>query len=288
MNRDFHSDLPTNLQSQVQNALDEDIGSGDRTASLIPEALQARAQVIVRETAVLCGQAWFEAAFRLVDDRVLVEWHAREGALLAAGQTVVTVQGPARALLTGERTALNFLQTLSAVATHTRCFVDAVAGTHAQIVDTRKTLPGLRLAEKYAVRVGGGANHRIGLFDGILIKENHVAAAGGIRQAVAAALQAAPSGVFVQVEVETLEELDEALAAGAPMILLDNMGTAQQHEAVRRTAGRASLEASGGVSLETVRAIAATGVDRISVGSLTKDIKAVDFSMRFQINEQDR
>ncbi len=271
----------------MQNALNEDIGNGDRTAALIPQSLEALARVIVRESAVLCGQAWFEAAFRLVDGRVQVEWHAAEGALLAADQPVVTVRGPARALLTAERTALNFLQTLSGVATHTRRFVDAVAGTGARIVDTRKTLPGLRLAEKYAVRVGGGTNHRIGLFDGILIKENHVAAAGGIRQAVAAALQAAPAGVFVQVEVETLEELDEALAAGAPMILLDNMGRAQQHEAVRRTAGRASLEASGGVTLETVRAIAATGVDRISVGGLTKDIQAVDFSMRFQLNEQD-
>ena len=287
MNHDFHSGFPTNLEAQVQHALDEDVGSGDRTAELIPQSLEARAQVIVRENAVLCGQAWFEAAFRLVDGRVQVEWHACEGAQLSAGQPVVTVRGPARALLTAERTALNFLQTLSGVATHTRQFVDAVAGTRARIVDTRKTLPGLRLAEKYAVRVGGGTNHRIGLFDGILIKENHVAAAGGIRQAVAAALQAAPAGVFVQVEVETLEELDEALAAGAPMILLDNMERAQQHEAVRRTAGRASLEASGGVSLETVRAIAATGVDRISVGGLTKDIKAVDFSMRFQLNEQD-
>ncbi|MDE2624214.1 MAG: carboxylating nicotinate-nucleotide diphosphorylase [Betaproteobacteria bacterium] len=287
MNHDFHSGFITNLEAQVQNALDEDVGSGDRTAELIPQSLEARAQVIVRENAVLCGQAWFEAAFRLVDGRVQVEWHACEGAQLSAGQPVVTVWGPARALLTAERTALNFLQTLSGVATHTRQFVDAVAGTRARIVDTRKTLPGLRLAEKYAVRVGGGTNHRIGLFDGILIKENHVAAAGGIRQAVAAALQAAPAGVFVQVEVETLDELDQALAAGAPMILLDNMARAQQHEAVRRTAGRASLEASGGVTLETVRAIAATGVDRISVGGLTKDIKAVDFSMRFQINEQD-
>ncbi|MDE1989738.1 MAG: carboxylating nicotinate-nucleotide diphosphorylase [Betaproteobacteria bacterium] len=287
MKRDFHSGFPTNLEAQVQNALNEDIGNGDRTAALIPQSLEALARVIVRESAVLCGQAWFEAAFRLVDGRVQVEWHAAEGALLAADQPVVTVRGPARALLTAERTALNFLQTLSGVATHTRRFVDAVAGTGARIVDTRKTLPGLRLAEKYAVRVGGGTNHRIGLFDGILIKENHVAAAGGIRQAVAAALQAAPAGVFVQVEVETLEELDEALAAGAPMILLDNMGRAQQHEAVRRTAGRASLEASGGVTLETVRAIAATGVDRISVGGLTKDIQAVDFSMRFQLNEQD-
>ncbi|MDE1980832.1 MAG: carboxylating nicotinate-nucleotide diphosphorylase [Betaproteobacteria bacterium] len=287
MNHDFHSGFPTNLEAQVQHALDEDVGSGDRTAELIPQSLEARAQVIVRENAVLCGQAWFEAAFRLVDGRVQVEWHACEGAQLSAGQPVVTVRGPARALLTAERTALNFLQTLSGVATHTRQFVDAVAGTRARIVDTRKTLPGLRLAEKYAVRVGGGTNHRIGLFDGILIKENHVAAAGGIRQAVAAALQAAPAGVFVQVEVETLDELDQALAAGAPMILLDNMARAQQHEAVRRTAGRASLEASGGVTLETVRAIAATGVDRISVGGLTKDIKAVDFSMRFQLNEQD-
>ncbi len=287
MDHDFHSEVPGNLSAQVKSALEEDIGSGDRTARLIPEDRFATARVIVRERAVLCGCSWFEAAFSLLDARVQVQWQATEGQWLAPGQPVVRVSGPARALLTGERTALNFLQTLSGVATQTRCFVEAVAGTGARIVDTRKTLPGLRLAEKYAVRVGGGTNHRIGLFDGILIKENHVAAAGGIVPAVRRALEQAPPGVFVQVEVESLEELDQALAAGAPMILLDNMTPAQQHEAVRRAAGRASLEASGGVTLESVRAIAATGVDRISVGSLTKDVKSVDFSMRFQLNEQD-
>ena len=287
MDHDFHSEVPGNLTHQVKCALEEDIGSGDRTARLIPEDRFATARVIVRERAVLCGSAWFEAAFSLLDARVQVQWQATEGQWLAPGQPVVRVSGPARALLTGERTALNFLQTLSGVATQTRRFVEAVAGTGARIVDTRKTLPGLRLAEKYAVRVGGGTNHRIGLFDGILIKENHVAAAGGIVPAVRRALEQAPPGVFVQVEVETLEELEQALAAGAPMILLDNMTPAQQHESVRRAAGRASLEASGGVTLESVRAIAATGVDRISVGSLTKDVNAVDFSMRFQLNEQD-
>jgi nicotinate-nucleotide pyrophosphorylase (carboxylating) len=211
----------------------------------------------------------------------VIEWAANEGAHARAGQTLVRVRGTARALLTGERTALNFLQLLSAVATLTRRYVEAVAGTRAQIVDTRKTLPGLRYAQKYAVRTGGGTNHRLGLYDGILIKENHIAAAGGIAAALHAAAKLAPPGVWTQIEVENFEQLNAALAAGAKMILLDNMNIDQMAAAVQLTAGRAQLEASGGVTLETVRAIALTGVDRISIGGLTKDIKAADLSMRF-------
>ncbi|MDE2260760.1 MAG: carboxylating nicotinate-nucleotide diphosphorylase [Betaproteobacteria bacterium] len=274
-----------NITQQVRAALEEDVGSGDRTAALLPEALYAHATATVREAAILCGQPWFEAVFEQVCGSVEIEWHTTEGAQVRPNQTVVTVHGPARSLLTAERTALNFLQTLSAVATQTHRFVQAVAGCRAQIVDTRKTLPGLRLAEKYAVRVGGGTNHRMGLYDGILIKENHIVTSGDLTAAVKKALATAPPGVFVQVEVETLPELGEALAAGAPMILLDNMTLAQQHRAVSMTGGRAILEVSGGVTLDTVRAIAETGVDRISIGSLTKDIKAVDFSMIFQIDE---
>lgn len=283
----FHNPLPApqNLREQVALALAEDVGSGDLTAALIPEARRAGATVRVREAAMLCGQPWFEAAFEQLDASVEIQWHVAEGALVGPDTLVATLRGSARALLTGERTALNFLQTLSAVATQTHRFTEAVVGCHVQIVDTRKTLPGLRLAEKYAVRVGGGANHRLGLYDGILIKENHIAAAGSLAAAVKQALMAAPSGVFVQVEVETLAQLEEAIAAHAPMILLDNMSLTQQHQAVTLTNGRAVLEVSGGVSLATVREIALTGVDRISVGSLTKDIKAVDFSMRFQLDE---
>ena len=274
-----------NITEQVRVALEEDVGSGDRTAALMPETLYAHATVTVREAAILCGQPWFEAVFEQVDGSAKIEWHTAEGAQVYPNQVVVTVHGPARSLLTAERTALNFLQTLSAVATQTHRFVQAVAGCRAQIVDTRKTLPGLRLAEKYAVRVGGGTNHRMGLYDGILIKENHIVTTGGLTATVKKALVAASSGIFVQVEVETLLELEEALAAGVPTILLDNMTLAQQHQAVGITRGRAILEVSGGVTLDTVRAIAETGVDRISIGSLTKDIKAVDFSMIFQIDE---
>ncbi len=281
---DFSLFVPP-LQEQVAQALAEDIGSGDRTAALIPQDRQAHATVKVREAAVLCGQPWFDAVFRQLGDATQIQWHVAEGALTEPDTIVATLRGPARTLLTGERTALNFLQTLSAVATQTRRFVEAVAGCRARIVDTRKTLPGLRLAEKYAVRVGGGTNHRLGLYDGILIKENHIAAAGSLSAAVRQALAAAPDDVFVQVEVETLAELEEAIVAGAPMILLDNMSPAQQHQAVALTHGRAVLEVSGGVSLATVREMALTGVDRISVGSLTKDVKAVDFSMRFQLDE---
>lgn len=275
-------DLTSEIERNVTAALAEDVGSGDLTAQLTPEAKTARAVVICRHDAVLCGQPWFEACFRKLDARAALSWLAAEGTQVAAGARICEIRGQARALLTAERTALNFLQMLSAVATATRRYADAVAGTRAKIVDTRKTLPGLRVAQKYAVRVGGGVNHRMGLYDGILIKENHIAAAGGATAAINAARKIAPPGVWIQVEVETLEQLKEVLAAGATMILLDNMDLGQMREAVRLAAGRAELEASGGITLANVRAIAETGVDRISVGSLTKDIEAVDFSMRFE------
>jgi nicotinate-nucleotide pyrophosphorylase (carboxylating) len=258
------------------------MGSGDLTALLIDEQARAKARVISRVDAVLCGLPWFEACFRRLDPNAVIDWRARDGDAVRSGQVLCTLAGNARALLTGERTALNFLQLLSAVATVTRTYVEAVRGTNAAIVDTRKTLPGLRLAQKYAVRAGGGSNHRIGLFDGILVKENHIAACGGIAAALAQARAVAPAGVFTQVEVESLDQLEEALAAGAGMILLDNFDLERMRAAVRVTAGRAKLEASGGVTLESVRAIAETGVDRISIGALTKDIKAIDLSMRFE------
>jgi nicotinate-nucleotide pyrophosphorylase (carboxylating) len=237
--------------------------------------------VLARGDAVICGAPWFDAVFRKLDATITIEWLVGEGSRASAGQTLVKLRGAARALLTGERTALNFLQMLSAVATVTRLYVDAVAGTRARIVDTRKTLPGLRQAQKYAVRMGGGTNHRHGLYDAILIKENHIAAAGGIAAALDAAARSAPAGVWTQIEVENFDQLQAALAAGAKMILLDNMSTAQMAAAVKITAGRAELEASGGITLDNVRAIAETGVDRISIGGLTKDIKALDLSMRF-------
>ena len=274
------NELTSAIESNVTAALAEDIGGGDWTAQLIAPAA-ASARVISRDDAVICGAAWFDACFRRLDPAVDIRWAVREGDAVRAGQELVTVRGGARALLTGERTALNFLQVLSAVATATRRFVDAVAGTKTRIVDTRKTLPGLRLAQKYAVRAGGGANHRIGLYDAILIKENHIAAAGGITQALREAARIAPPGVWTQIEVENFTQLREALAGGAKMILLDNMDIAQMREAVEITAGCAELEASGGITLDNVRAIAETGVDRISIGSLTKDIKAVDLSIRF-------
>ncbi len=270
------------IQANVRAALEEDLGeAGDLTAQLIPPVQTARARVITREDAVLAGRAWFDACFKALDPEVAIAWQARDGDRVAAGQTLCEIAGRARALLTAERSALNFLQTLSGVATATRRHVDAIAGTGARIYDTRKTLPGLRAALKYAVRCGGGENHRAGLYDGILIKENHIAAAGGIRAALAQARRLAPEGVFVQVEVEDLGQLQEALEAGARLVLLDNFGPDQMRHAVVLTAGRAQLEASGGVTLETVRAIAQTGVDRISVGGLTKHLRAVDLSMRF-------
>ncbi|MBI5919176.1 MAG: carboxylating nicotinate-nucleotide diphosphorylase [Nitrosomonadales bacterium] len=270
------------IQSNVRTALEEDVRSGDLTAQLIPAATLARATVITRERAVLCGSLWFEACFRALDAGCEIVWKVGEGEQALAGQTLCELRGDARALLTAERSALNFLQTLSATATLTRRYVEAVAGTRARILDTRKTLPGLRAAQKYAVLTGGGQNQRIGLFDGILIKENHILAAGGIRPALQQAFALAQPGMTVQVEVETLDELREALEAGAKLILLDNFDLAGMRVAVAQTAGCAELEASGGVNLETVRAIAETGVDRISIGGLTKDVRAVDLSMRFE------
>jgi nicotinate-nucleotide pyrophosphorylase (carboxylating) len=272
--------LASAIQEDVERALAEDIGTGDVTARLVPESEKARARVITREPAVLGGMAWFEACFHRIDPAVVISWSAHDGDRLSPGQVVCEIDGRARSLLTAERSSLNFLQTLSAVATKTRAFVDAVAGTKAAILDTRKTLPGLRYALKYAVRCGGGTNYRMGLYDGVLIKENHIASAGGIAPALEQTRKLAPD-IPVEIEVENTGQLKEALDAGAKLILLDNFDLAGLREAVRVAAGRAALEASGGINLESVRAIAETGVDRISIGSLTKDIRAVDLSMRF-------
>ena len=274
-------DLAAEVERNVAAALAEDVGNGDLTALLIAQEARARATVISRVGAVLCGIQWLESCFRRLDPQVAIGWNARDGEAVSAGQALCAIEGRARALLTAERSALNFLQLLSAVATVTRRYVDAVRGTRATIVDTRKTLPGLRLAQKYAVRAGGGSNHRIGLFDALLIKENHIAAAGGIGAALAHARRISPPGVWTQIEVETIGQLEEAIAAGASMILLDNFDLSMMREGVRVANGRARLEASGGITLANVRAIAETGVDRISIGALTKDILAVDLSMRF-------
>ena len=274
-------DLAAEIDRNVAAALAEDVGSGDLTAPLTPARRTTRAVVLCRNDAVLCGQPWFDACVRKLDARAVVTWLMAEGTRVAANSRVCEIQGAARALLTAERSALNFLQLLTAVATEARRYADAVAGTRARIVDTRKTLPGLRLAQKYAVRTGGAGNHRIGLYDAMLIKENHIAAAGGIRPALAVAGKNLPAGAWIQIEVETHDQLREAIDAGAKMILLDNMNPDEMREAVRIAAGRVELEASGGITLANVRAIAETGVDRISIGSLTKDIKAADFSMRF-------
>lgn len=276
------------IRHNVEAALAEDIGSGDLTAQLIPPAQTARATVISREAAVLCGTAWFDACFHQLDRDIAIHWLVHDGETVAAGQTLAEISGNARAMLSAERPALNFLQTLSATATATRQYVDAVAGTPARIMDTRKTLPGLRLAQKYAVTCGNGKNQRIGLYDGVLIKENHILAAGGIVQALAQAEQIAPPGASIQIEVESLNELEQALKAGAKLILLDNFSLEQLREAAKITGGRAELEASGGITLATVRAVAETGVQRISAGSLTKDIKAVDLSMRFEPPPEER
>ena len=273
-------DLASEIREDVERALAEDIGTGDITARLVPSSEKAHARVVTREPAVLSGMAWFEECFHQIDREVGIHWNARDGDRLVSGQVVCEIDGRARSLLTAERSGLNFLQTLSAVATKTRAFVDAVAGTKAAILDTRKTLPGLRVALKYAVRCGGGTNHRMGLYDGMLIKDNHIASAGGIGPVLAQARKVAPH-VPTEIEVENMDQLKEAIAAGAKLILLDNFDLAGFREAVRVTAGRAALEASGGINLETVRAVAETGVDRISIGSLTKDVRAVDLSMRF-------
>ncbi|MBK0394399.1 carboxylating nicotinate-nucleotide diphosphorylase [Ramlibacter algicola] len=269
-------------RADAARALQEDVGGGDLTAGLVDPARRARALVIAREEAVVCGGPWFVATVHQLDPQATITWAVPEGRRTRIGQPVVEIRGQARALLTAERTALNFLQLLSGVATKTATYVEAVRGTKAHIVDTRKTLPGLRLAQKYAVRTGGGTNHRIGLYDAVLVKENHIAAAGGISAVLKAAQDAAANAAFIEVEVETLVQLEEALRAGARMVLLDNMDLPTLREAVRINAGRAILEISGGVTLDGLRALAETGVDRISIGTLTKDVKATDYSMRFQ------
>lgn len=271
------------IAAQVAATLTEDVGAADYTAMLIPADRHGSAAVVAREGAVICGQAWFEEALHQVNPACQVAWQVAEGDTVAPNTVLCTLQGPARSLLTAERTALNFLQLLSSVATETRRYAEVIAGTRAKVYDTRKTLPGLRLAQKYAVRVGGGENQRIGLYDGILIKENHIMAAGGIAQALAAAREIAPAHVSIQIEVENLDELEQALAGGAVSVLLDNMSLADMRSAVARAAGKAVLEASGGIDLEQIRAIAETGVDRISVGKLTKDVRAIDLSMRFAL-----
>lgn len=272
---------PKDLKHTVATALAEDLGSGDLTAKLITDDAWAEATVISREAAILCGTRWFDETFAQIDPSVTVTWAAADGDPVAVDQTLCKLTGPARALLTGERTALNFLQTLSGTATVTRRYVDRIDGTGAQMLDTRKTIPGLRQAQKYAVVCGGGKNHRMGLYDAILIKENHIMAAGTIRQAVAKARSIDPA-VPVEVEVESQAELAEALEAGADIILLDNFDNAALRTAVASTRGRAKLEASGNVELETIRGIAETGVDYISSGALTKHLRAIDLSMRFR------
>lgn len=279
-----HISLAHQIRSDVLNALAEDIGTGDLTAQLIAEHTQAHATVITREDMVLCGTLWFEECFLTLDPDCKIEWKFKEGDAVEAKQTLCEIRGDARSLLSAERPALNFLQTLSAVATQTRRYVNEVSGTQAKVLDTRKTLPSLRVAQKHAVKVGGGHNQRIGLFDGVLIKENHIAAAGGIGKVMEHAFQITPPNVPIQVEVESLAELDEALLAGARLILLDNFSLADMRIAVTHAAKRAALEASGGITLDNIRIVAETGVDRISIGALTKDVKAIDLSMRLQLS----
>jgi nicotinate-nucleotide pyrophosphorylase (carboxylating) len=272
------------VSRQVAVALAEDLGGGDVTAALVPEKQQVRARIIARELAILCGTDWVAETFKQLDPAVRLEWLAADGDAIVADEPVLRLAGPARPILTGERTALNFLQTLSATATATRRYVDAIAGTGCRILDTRKTLPGLRLAQKYAVRCGGAQNHRIGLYDMVLIKENHIIACGSIARAIETARRTSP-GIPVEVEVETLAEFDQAIAAGADIILLDELSLADMRTAVvrnRAQGSKAKLEASGSVTLATVREIALTGVDYISLGSITKHIQAIDLSMRFE------
>lgn len=272
---------PQTVTDDVRRALEEDVGTGDLTAELIPASESARAHVVAREELVVCGRAWFDECFHQLDAGVRIEWNADDGDLCAAGAVLCTLEGNARALLTGERAALNFLQLLSGTATISHRYSSAVAGTGAVVLDTRKTLPGLRQAQKYAVQRGGASNHRIGLFDAILIKDNHIRAAGSVSAALEQAQRIGPEGTLIEIEVESLEQLQEALDAGARRVLLDNFSVAELRQAVKRNGGRAELEASGGVSLDNVRQIAETGVHYISVGELTKNVHAIDLSMRF-------
>lgn len=279
--------LPPDIPAQVQRSLAEDVGSGDVTAALIDAGRQASATVLSREPAVICGQAWFDETFRQLDAAIQIHWLVNEGELVAGNTLLCELSGPARALLTGERTALNFLQTLSGTATITQRYAHAVEGTGCRVLDTRKTLPGLRLAQKYAVRCGGGENHRLGLYDRVLLKENHIMAAGSVAAAVQLAREQSP-GIPVEVEVESLDEFVAALAAEPDIIMLDELDEMQMRNAVsvNRAATRpVKLEASGGVDLESVRRIAATGVDYVSVGSLTKHLRAVDLSLRFKLGQ---
>lgn len=279
----MHAPVPESvIREEVRFALEEDIGEGDLTASLIPATAQTEATVISRESAVICGEQWFEEVFHQLDERITVEWRIKDGDQVAPDQILCVINGPARPILSGERTALNFLQTLSATATTTFRYVEQVEGTGVTILDTRKTLPGMRLAQKYAVTCGGGHNHRKGLYDGILIKENHIAAAGSIGEAVIQARHNAPRDLRIEVEVETHDEVRQALAAGADILLLDNMNPEKLREAVRITNGHAKLEASGGITLANIAEIAQTGIDYISIGALTKNIHAIDLSMRFK------
>ena len=276
------SEFASSIHRNVTNSLDEDIYTGDLSAQLLPATLISTAQIITRQQGMLCGTQWFDACFRMQDPECAINWLARDGDRISAGQALCEVQGRTRALLSSERSALNLLQTLSGTATRTRLYVDAVAGINVKIMDTRKTLPGLRQAQKYAVRVGGGHNQRAGLYDGILIKENHIAAAGGIKPVLEQAFRLAKPGISVQIEVETLAQLDEALNAGAKLILLDNFDLADLRAAVQHTGKRAELEASGGITIDSLRDVALTGVGRISIGSLTKDLQTIDLSMRFK------
>ena len=277
--------LEEDMLHTVRAALNEDIGKGDITAALIPRQQTAKAVVICRENAVVCGQAWFNAVFAELDSRITVHWLVRDGDTIEDKQTLCTLSGPARPLLTGERTALNFLQTLSGTATIARRYAETVADLPVRILDTRKTIPGLRQAQKYAIRVGGCNNHRSGLYDGILIKENHIAATGSIGQAIRNARDVNP-GVMVAVEVEDESQVQQALAAGADHLLLDNFSLPALAAAVQTAAGRAELEASGGITLDSLRETARTGVDFISTGTLTKNIQAIDLSMIFDIRQQ--
>jgi len=268
------------IKDNVRAALKEDVGSGDLTALLVPEG-RASAVLITRENGILCGQAWFDETFHQLDKQVGIVWQAADSERVRAGDTLCTLTGPARPLLTGERTAINFLQTLSGTATLARQYADRVAHTKAQVLDTRKTLPGLRLAQKYAVRCGGCGNHRLGLYDGVLIKENHIAAAGSVAAALRRA-QVIAGGKMIEIEVETLTQLEEAIAAKAPRILLDNFSITELRQAVQYTNGRVLLEASGGITLDNIAEIAETGVDFLSVGDLTKSVRALDLSLRFE------